>query len=233
MTLTHGRTDGRTQSFVVMDFYLHKTFCTQIKFVQKWSIYRIQKIYIDYINFISGNCYDARQYDDYSLYCPYAYRLPNGTILAKDLAAEYNYLGNSSIWFYNARRKAQEIIDKNSPIYRGTNVVTFTLLKTFNNSTITFIHSLLILNSKIRFSPKNHQWDVSQSGWGGNSRCGLRGWRVAQALLRLRRRQHLDDDVHRPFLWIRHKPEAVFLQVSVCWKFSSFDLAITLLLTGQ
>ena len=152
MTLTH----GRTQSFVVMDFYLHKTFCTQIKFVQKWSIYRIQKIYIDYINFISGNCYDARQYDDYSLYCPYAYRLPNGTILAKDLAAEYNYLGNSSIWFYNARRKAQEIIDKNSPIYRGTNVVTFTLLKTFNNSTITFIH-LLILNSKIRFSPKNHQ----------------------------------------------------------------------------
>ena len=56
---------------------------------------------------------------------------------------------------------------------------------------------------------------------------------MAQALLRLRRRQHLDDDVHRPFLWIRHKPEAVFLQVSVCWKFSSFDLAITLLLTGQ
>ena len=103
----------------------------------------------------------------------------------------------------------------------NANVVTFTLLKT---STITVIH---------RFSPKNHQWDVSQSGWGGNSRCGLRGWRVAQALLRLRRRQHLDDDVHRPFLWIRHKPEAVFLQVSVCWKFSSFDLAITLLLTGQ
>ena len=66
-----------------------------------------------------GNCYDAHQYGDYSLYCPYAHRLPNGTILAKDLAAEYNYLGNSSIWFYNARTKAQEIIDKNSPIYRG------------------------------------------------------------------------------------------------------------------
>ena len=75
-------------------------------------------------NFISGNCYDARQYGDYSLYCPYAYRLPNGTILAKDLAAEYNYLGNSSIWFYNARRKAQEIIDNNAPIYRGINGVT-------------------------------------------------------------------------------------------------------------
>lgn len=70
-------------------------------------------------HYFPGNCYDAKQYGDYSLYCPYAYRLPNGTILAKDLAAEYNYLGNSSIWFYNARTKAQEIIDKNSPIYRG------------------------------------------------------------------------------------------------------------------
>ena len=68
---------------------------------------------------ISGNCYDAHQYGSYSLYCPYAYRLPNGSLLAKDLAAEYNYLGNSSIWFYNARTKAQEIIDKNAPIYRG------------------------------------------------------------------------------------------------------------------
>ena len=68
---------------------------------------------------LPGNCYDAHQYGSYSLYCPYAYRLPNGTLLAKDLAAEYNYLGNSSIWFYNARTKAQEIIDKNAPIYRG------------------------------------------------------------------------------------------------------------------
>ena len=72
--------------------------------------------------YLSGNCYDAKQYGDNSLYCPYAYRLPNGTILAKDLAAEYNYLGNSSIWFYNARTKAQEIIDKNSPIYRGDQI---------------------------------------------------------------------------------------------------------------
>ena len=73
------------------------------------------------ILYFPGNCYDANQYPGYSLYCPYAYRLPNGTILAKDLAAEYNYLGNSSIWFYDARTKAQEIIDKNSPIYRGHN----------------------------------------------------------------------------------------------------------------
>ena len=37
---------------------------------------------------IAGNCYDKQQYGDYFLYCPYAYRLPNGSILAKDLAAE-------------------------------------------------------------------------------------------------------------------------------------------------
>ena len=75
--------------------------------------------------YFPGNCYDANQYPGYSLYCPYAYRLPNGTILAKDLAAEYNYLGNSSIWFYDARTKAQEIIDKNSPIYRGYVIIFF------------------------------------------------------------------------------------------------------------
>ena len=46
-------------------------------------------------------------------------RLPNGSILAKDLAAEYNYLEPESIWFYNARTKAQEIIDQNTPILRG------------------------------------------------------------------------------------------------------------------
>ena len=32
-------------------------------------------------------------------------------------------------------------------------------------------------------------------------------------------RQHLDDDLHCPFLWIRYKPATVFLQVSVCKSF--------------
>ena len=36
--------------------------------------------------------------------------------LAKDLATEYNYLGNSSIYLYNVRTKTQESIDRNSPI---------------------------------------------------------------------------------------------------------------------
>ena len=37
--------------------------------------------------FAAGNCYDQQEYGAYNLFCPYAYRLPNGSILAKDLAA--------------------------------------------------------------------------------------------------------------------------------------------------
>ena len=47
---------------------------------------------------------------DYSLFCPYAYRLPSGALLAKDLAVEYKYLSESSEWFYIARKKAEEVI---------------------------------------------------------------------------------------------------------------------------
>ena len=43
MTLTH----GRTQSFVVMDFYLHKTFCTHANLdCTKMEYFKIQKILI-------------------------------------------------------------------------------------------------------------------------------------------------------------------------------------------
>ena len=48
---------------------------------------------------------------------------------------------------------------------------------------------------------------------GGNTGGGLRGRGVAQAVLRLRRRQHLDDDLHRPLLRIRPHQERVLLQV--------------------
>ena len=48
---------------------------------------------------------------------------------------------------------------------------------------------------------------------GGDTGGGLRGRGVAQAVLRLRRRQHLDDDLHRPLLWIRPHQERVLLQV--------------------
>lgn len=59
--------------------------------------------------FAAGNCYDHKEYKNYTLYCPYAYRLPNGTIMVKDLSVEYKYLGNGSEFFYQARIKA---IDK-------------------------------------------------------------------------------------------------------------------------
>jgi G protein-coupled receptor 158 len=60
--------------------------------------------------FAAGNCYDTRQYNDYFLFCPYAYRLPEGNFLAKDLALEYNYLSNTSEWFFIARRSAEKVI---------------------------------------------------------------------------------------------------------------------------
>ena len=60
--------------------------------------------------FAAGNCYDARQYKEYFLFCPYAYRLPEGPILAKDLAIEYKYLSNTSEWFFIARKRAEQVI---------------------------------------------------------------------------------------------------------------------------
>lgn len=62
--------------------------------------------------FAAGNCYDKYQYKGYLLFCPYAYRLPEGKILAKDLAIEYKYLSNTSEWFYQARKNAEKVINK-------------------------------------------------------------------------------------------------------------------------
>ncbi|XP_064117998.1 LOW QUALITY PROTEIN: uncharacterized protein LOC135223490 [Macrobrachium nipponense] len=60
--------------------------------------------------FAAGNCYDKFEYEDYLLYCPFAYRLPEGNILVKDLAVEYKYLSNTSEWFYIARKNAERAI---------------------------------------------------------------------------------------------------------------------------
>ncbi|KAF4531910.1 hypothetical protein B566_EDAN000939 [Ephemera danica] len=68
--------------------------------------------------FAAGNCYDQFQYKGYWLFCPYAYRLPEGTILAKDLAVEYKYLSNSSEWFYIARKNAERVIAANRQFSR-------------------------------------------------------------------------------------------------------------------
>jgi hypothetical protein len=69
--------------------------------------------------FAAGNCYDQYQYKDYVLFCPYAYRLPDGPILVKNLAVEYNYLSNTSEWFFIARKHAENVIRNYSQFSRG------------------------------------------------------------------------------------------------------------------
>lgn len=69
--------------------------------------------------FAAGNCYDQYQYKDYQLFCPFAYRLPEGPILAKDLAVEYKYLSNASEWFYIARKNAEKVIRNHNQFRRG------------------------------------------------------------------------------------------------------------------
>ncbi|CAH1393154.1 unnamed protein product [Nezara viridula] len=69
--------------------------------------------------FAAGNCYDAHQYKNFTLYCPYAYRLPEGPILVKDLAVEYKYLSNTSEWFYIARKNAERVIINYNQFSRG------------------------------------------------------------------------------------------------------------------
>ena len=69
--------------------------------------------------FAAGNCYDVFQYKDYLLFCPFAYRLPDGPVLAKDLAVEYKYLGNDSEWFYVARKNAERVIRNMTSITKG------------------------------------------------------------------------------------------------------------------
>ncbi|CAH1158353.1 unnamed protein product [Phyllotreta striolata] len=69
--------------------------------------------------FAAGNCYDEHQYKDHVLFCPYAYRLPEGNILVKDLSVEYDYLGNTSEWFYIARKNAEKVIKENEQYTYG------------------------------------------------------------------------------------------------------------------
>ncbi|XP_047019043.1 probable G-protein coupled receptor 158 [Helicoverpa zea] len=75
--------------------------------------------------FAAGNCYDQLQYKDYQLFCPFAYRLPEGPILAKDLAVEYKYLSNTSEWFYIARKNAERVIRNHNQFRRGFNTYTY------------------------------------------------------------------------------------------------------------
>lgn len=69
--------------------------------------------------FAAGNCYDQYQYKDYSLFCAYAFRLPDGPILAKNLAVEYKYMTNASEWFFIARKSAERIILNHDQFRKG------------------------------------------------------------------------------------------------------------------
>lgn len=74
--------------------------------------------------FAAGNCFDWNQHPKKKgLFCPFAFRLPypnHGASLAKDLAAEYHYLGNTSEWFFLARKNAERVIAKNEQYIKGT-----------------------------------------------------------------------------------------------------------------
>ncbi|KAL1114820.1 hypothetical protein AAG570_007644 [Ranatra chinensis] len=78
--------------------------------------------------FAAGNCYDAYQYKSFWLFCPYAYRLPEGPILVKDLAVEYKYLSNTSEWFYIARKNAENVIKNYNQFSRGKSFFNASLL---------------------------------------------------------------------------------------------------------
>ncbi|XKL66791.1 hypothetical protein PGB90_010211 [Kerria lacca] len=75
--------------------------------------------------FAAGNCYDKYQYKDYLLFCPFAYRLPEGRLLAKNLGLEYNYFGNTSEWFFQARKNAEKVIKKKKSFSYGYNTYTW------------------------------------------------------------------------------------------------------------
>ncbi|XP_077982612.1 putative G-protein coupled receptor CG31760 isoform X2 [Glandiceps talaboti] len=64
----------------------------------------------DDLIFAAGNCYDFREYENLKEFCPYAHRLPDRSIHAKDLSVEYPYLNNESEWFSMAKHKAEELL---------------------------------------------------------------------------------------------------------------------------
>ncbi|XP_031630067.1 uncharacterized protein LOC116345119 [Contarinia nasturtii] len=67
--------------------------------------------------YAAGHCFDWNQHlAKKGLFCPFAHRLPPPdqlAILVKDLASEYPYLGNTSEWFFLARKNAEKVIAKN------------------------------------------------------------------------------------------------------------------------
>lgn len=76
--------------------------------------------------FAAGHCFDWNQYSTKKgLFCPFAHRLPPPEVasLAKDLASEYHYLGNTSEWFFLARKNAERVIAKNEQYIKGKTTI--------------------------------------------------------------------------------------------------------------
>lgn len=72
--------------------------------------------------FAAGHCFDWDQYPTkHGLFCPFAHRLPAPEVasLAKNLANEYHYLGNTSEWFFLARKNAEKVIARNEQYIKG------------------------------------------------------------------------------------------------------------------
>jgi hypothetical protein len=83
--------------------------------------------------FAGGHCFDWNQYPNKKgLFCPFAHRLPppEDASLAKDLANEYHYLGNSSEWFFQARKNAERVIARNEQYIKGNYNTFFSTHKT-------------------------------------------------------------------------------------------------------
>uniref|UniRef100_A0AAG5D3X4 Uncharacterized protein n=1 Tax=Anopheles atroparvus TaxID=41427 RepID=A0AAG5D3X4_ANOAO len=76
--------------------------------------------------FAGGNCFDWNQHPaKRGLFCPFAYRLPppdQGASLVKDLALEYHYLGNTSEWFFLARKNAEKVIARNEQYIKSSKI---------------------------------------------------------------------------------------------------------------
>ena len=73
--------------------------------------------------YAAGHCFDWNQHmAKRGLFCPFAHRLPppdQSATLVKDLASEYPYLGNTSEWFFLARKNAEKVIAKNEQYIKG------------------------------------------------------------------------------------------------------------------
>lgn len=73
--------------------------------------------------YAAGHCFDWNQHmAKRGLFCPFAHRMPppdQSATLVKDLASEYPYLGNTSEWFFLARKNAEKVIAKNEQYIKG------------------------------------------------------------------------------------------------------------------